>query len=44
MYTVLSLLYIFLMLRRIEHGAEELTNTAVDLNTLDDGGDALPAY
>ena len=25
MYTVLSLLYIFLMLRRIEHGADELT-------------------
>jgi len=28
MYTVLSLLYIFLMLRRIEHGAEELTAAA----------------
>jgi hypothetical protein len=24
MYTILSLLYIFLMLRRIEHGAAEL--------------------
>lgn len=28
MYTVLSLLYIFLMLRRIEHGADELTAAA----------------
>lgn len=40
MYTVLSLLYIFLMLRRIEHGADELTAASVDLNTLDD----QPAY
>ncbi len=40
MYTVLTLLYIFLMLRRIEHGADELTAASVDLNTLDD----RPAY
>ncbi|MDM7923202.1 MAG: cytochrome ubiquinol oxidase subunit I, partial [Pyrinomonadaceae bacterium] len=29
MYTVLSLLYIFLILRRIEHGADELTTFSV---------------
>ena len=29
MYTVLSLLYIFLMLRRIDTGADELTAAAV---------------
>jgi hypothetical protein len=29
MYTVLSLLYIFLMLRRIEHGADELRNADI---------------
>jgi cytochrome d ubiquinol oxidase subunit I len=40
MYTMLTLLYIFLMLRRIEHGADELTAASVDLNTLDD----QPAY
>jgi cytochrome d ubiquinol oxidase subunit I len=41
MYTVLSLLYIFLMLRRIEFGAEELTNAAMtgplDTNALEGG-------
>ena len=44
MYTVLTLLYIFLMLRRIEHGADELNAAAVDMNTLVDGDDAQPAY
>lgn len=31
MYTVLSLLYIFLILRRIEHGADELTLASAEL-------------
>lgn len=43
MYTVLSLLYIFLMLRRIEHGADELNAAFVDPNTLDNSA-AQPAY
>lgn len=38
MYTVLSLLYIFLMLRRIEKGAEELGNSD------ETDGEALAAY
>jgi hypothetical protein len=32
MYTVLSLLYIFLMLRRIDHGADELTLAESQMN------------
>jgi cytochrome d ubiquinol oxidase subunit I len=35
MYTVLSLLYIFLMLRRIEHGADELNGTPAPLPATD---------
>jgi cytochrome d ubiquinol oxidase subunit I len=44
MYTVLSLLYIFLMLRRIEHGADELTLAADEM--IDPGREARiePAY
>jgi len=32
MYTILALLYIFLMLRRIDQGADELTLSATELN------------
>ncbi len=35
MYTVLTLLYIFLMLRRIDHGADELTAARVALDGID---------
>lgn len=41
MYTVLSLLYIFLMLRRIDHGADELTRASMasltEMNGLEEG-------
>jgi cytochrome bd ubiquinol oxidase subunit I len=45
MYTVLTLLYLFLMLRRIDHGADELTATT---ETAEEGentlGDAQAGY
>lgn len=41
-YTVLSLLYIFLMLRRIEHGADELTSSQDRVSIVSD--EAQAAY